>query len=579
MPPTMPPLARPALTGTQGIFAQKRKGKSHTAQTQAEDWLEEKMQIAVIDPTGAWWGLRSSASGTAPGYPITIFGGAHADAPLELKAGGLIAEALVAQRFSAVLDLSLLDPEEWPVVAGDFLDTLYSLNRTAMHVFIDEADQFAPRIPDTKEQHRSRRVVNRLVRLGGIKGIGCTMITQRTAVLDTSIREQCDTIVALQMNGTRDLDALRKWLANHASRELVDEVIGSLGSLPRGRAWVLSPATETFELQAVRAKRTFDSGRTPEPGEILTPPKELAPVDIARLGKTIAATVEKARANDPAALKARVAQLEAELAKRAPAVTIEQVAVEVPIIDKESLNNLRAGIHLLGTYNSELDRIRDRMAQAQQTVVSSADNLRQFADRLAIESQTAGKRPAANAVKPDIGHRDIKPANMPKPARRGTGAGDPSLGGGERKILTALAQYKDGRTKQQVAILTGYAVNGGGFKNYVSSLRTRGLLEGSDHLTITVAGIQALGEYQPLPAGRALLEHWLGQLGRAEREVLKVLHEEWPNARPKEYVATKAGYEPDGGGFKNALSRLRTLELIEGKAKLKASDQLQDGAA
>lgn len=43
-------------------------------------------------------------------------------------------------------------------------------------------------------------------------------------------------------------------------------------------------------------------------------------------------------------------------------------------------------------------------------------------------------------------------------------------------------------------------------------------------------------------------------------------------------VAVKAGYAADGGGFNNALSRLRTLELIEGKAKLKASDQLHEGA-
>jgi len=47
-------LTGPALTGTQGIFAQKRKGKSYTAQTQAEDFLEKARQIGVVDPTGAW---------------------------------------------------------------------------------------------------------------------------------------------------------------------------------------------------------------------------------------------------------------------------------------------------------------------------------------------------------------------------------------------------------------------------------------------------------------------------------------------------------------------------------------------
>ena len=39
---------------------------------------------------------------------------------------------------------------------------------------------------------------------------------------------------------------------------------------------------------------------------------------------------------------------------------------------------------------------------------------------------------------------------------------------GERRTLSALAQYPHGRSKAQVAVLTGYAPNGGGFDNYLS---------------------------------------------------------------------------------------------------------------
>jgi hypothetical protein len=45
-----------------------------------------------------------------------------------------------------------------------------------------------------------------------------------------------------------------------------------------------------------------------------------------------------------------------------------------------------------------------------------------------------------------------------------------------------------------VAVLTGYAANGGGFNNYVGALRTRGMIQGdADRLTITETGIQTLG--------------------------------------------------------------------------------------
>jgi hypothetical protein len=65
---------------------------------------------------------------------------------------------------------------------------------------------------------------------------------------------------------------------------------------------------------------------------------------------------------------------------------------------------------------------------------------------------------------------------------------------GERRMLTALAQYPEGRSKVQVAVLAGYAATGGGFNNYLGALRSRGLIEGyGDRLGITEAGVQALG--------------------------------------------------------------------------------------
>lgn len=147
----------------------------------------------------------------------------------------------------------------------------------------------------------------------------------------------------------------------------------------------------------------------------------------------------------------------------------------------------------------------------------------------------------------------------------------------ERRILIALAQYPQGRAKNQVAVLSTYAVNGGSFNNAISSLRTAGRLSGSgDRLTITEVGLAALGTYEPLPTGHALLQHWYGELGKAEKEALQVLVDAYPGALPKTEVAarTPSQYEASGGSFNNALSRLRTLELISGRGELKASDDL-----
>jgi uncharacterized protein len=65
-------------------------------------------------------------------------------------------------------------------------------------------------------------------------------------------------------------------------------------------------------------------------------------------------------------------------------------------------------------------------------------------------------------------------------------------------------------------------------------------------------------------------------LGKAERSILETLTQAYPEPLSKEEVAAKAGYEANGGGSNNALGRLRTLELVEGRGKLRASDNLFD---
>ena len=181
---------------------------------------------------------------------------------------------------------------------------------------------------------------------------------------------------------------------------------------------------------------------------------------------------------------------------------------------------------------------------------------------------------AADSSPNDRPDRSAKPANH-RSSSAETLDGPLRLAAGERRILTALAQYPEGRSKVQVAVLTGYAATGGGFNNYLGALRSRGMIQGEgDRLTITEDGIQTLGSWEPLPSGAALVDYWRGQLGRAERLILEALSEAFPDPLTKEEVAAKVGYEANGGGFNNALGRLRTLELVRGRVELKANDNL-----
>jgi DNA helicase HerA-like ATPase len=61
-----------AVTQTFAILAKRGVGKTYTASVMAEEMLAAGQPIIAIDPTGAWYGLRSE-------YPVVIFGGEHAD--------------------------------------------------------------------------------------------------------------------------------------------------------------------------------------------------------------------------------------------------------------------------------------------------------------------------------------------------------------------------------------------------------------------------------------------------------------------------------------------------------------------
>ncbi len=556
------------VTSTSVILAQKGSGKSYTASVEAEELLAAGQQVVVLDPTGAWWGLRAGADGTSAGFPVAVLGGDHGDIPLEAGGGEAIADAIATEHFSAIIDLTTFRKGEASRFAALFLETLYRRNRDPLHLFLDEADVFAPQKP-MGDEARVLGACQDIVRRGRIRGIGCTLITQRPAVLNKDVLSQAEMLTALRMSHPRDLAAIQEWIAVHADHRQAAELIASLPSLPTGEAWWWAPMRNLLQRAKVRPRLTFDSGRTPRAGERVAAPKVLAPVDLARLGETMATAAERARESDPKALRAELLRLRRQLEER-PAASPAEL---------QELAHLRAEVAL---HRARWEALRDPFDQIRSAIgaviyTSAGDEARTGPARPVAAAAVDASPPADTTGGGSANLRTHHQRTLPARPRAAS-AGDPSLGGGERKILTALAQHPAGRTKRQLAVLTGYAHNGGGFNNYLGSLKGKGFIDrAGDVVLITEAGEVALGDYAPLPTGRALFEYWCGQRGKAEREILRVLRAEFPEARPKAYVASKAGYQPDGGGFNNALGKLRTLDLVEGKAKLRCAPALAEG--
>jgi len=565
-----------AVTQTTSILGKRGVGKTSLAVVLAEELLEQNLQVVAIDPVGVWWGLRSSADGKRAGHAILVLGGEHGDLPLEPASGRLVADFVVAKAASVVLDVGEFSKTDQARFVADFLERLYQKNRTPLHLIIDEADAFAPQRVHAGIA-RCFGAVDTAVRRGRARGLGVTLVTQRSAAINKDVLTQTEVLVAFRTLAPQDRAAIEAWIEVHADESnTAAKVLASLSTLEVGEAWFWSPAwLKILQRVKVRPRRTFDSSATPEVGRTAQAPRALAPVDLDALRGALSQLVEKAEREDPRKLQAKVAQLERELSRTkatpapAPAARAQRIEVQtLPSADRRTLERVLTAIGRLETAAERLatdaraagDLLNGILRPEMNGAGSDASTPR----APGTTTGTAGPVSAPRAGAP------ARP-QAPRPAARAA-AGESRLDKAERAILTVLAQHQHqaGCTLERVAILAGYAPSGGGFRNALSSLRQAELLEGSNTGTmrITDGGLDALdGEWDELPSGDALVEYWLSHraLGAAERAILRCLVDAAPDGLEMTKIAARANYAPDGGGFRNALSRLRTMGLLEGR--------------
>ena len=455
------------VTKTAAIIAKRRVGKSYTGAVLAEEMCKAGIPWYALDPTEAWWGLRSSADGTRAGLPVIVLGGAHGDIPITEHDGKAIADLVVEEPSYYVIDLSQIDESHAATVrfVTAFLDRLYRRKahiKDPLHGFWDEADMFAPQKPGP-EQTKMLGAAESIVRRGGIRGLGTTLITQRAAVLNKNVLTQLDILLMLRTVSPQDQDAVDEYVKRNAQPEQRKEIMGSLASLPLGEAWLYGPGEEPELLSRVRIRerRTFNSSATPKVGEQRIEPTKLADVDLDALRARFAQQVEKAKAEDPAHLRREIQRLTRELAD-AQAATPEPERVEVAVLTGEHVDRLVAA---LGEFDAGKEAAVLDLMRPHATVAKAADEI--------LELRRAHQAPAPTTARPGRIRAAAPPAPPggsaappPVPAaqthehqlpdRPELNGDEPQLKAGARRILDELATVHPLRlTRSQVALATG----------------------------------------------------------------------------------------------------------------------------
>jgi uncharacterized protein len=550
------------VTEKIGILGATGSGKTTTASVLVEELLRQQLPVEIIDPTDAWWGLRSSKDGKTEGFPVTVLGGDHGDVPLEETGGAVIADLVADQAPPLVISLAHFTKSAMRRFLADFAERLYLKNRRALHLVWDEADEAAPQNPQKmKGGERLFGAVDQIVRRGRIRGLGVTMISQRSAEISKSILSQCSVLIAHRSSHPTDLEPIFDWMKANA-RDRMDEVRGTIAKLKNGEAWVMSPELlGVFDRYAIRDRETFNSSATPAPGEEAVVPKRLAKPDLALLQEKMRDTIERAKANDPAALRRRVAELERDLARKpaaAPTAPAKIERVEVPVLKDAQI--------------ARLEKVANQ-------VLHQADVLQRLGDGIRLDLARSRGAPPAPAARPAA---PAPPARRPiaAPIPRGAAATPPAPGeisvgnSGLRRMLIALAQRPHGLTNQQIGVRAGVSSRSGTFSTYLGRARSQGWIDGRGTVRITDAGLAALGHYDPLPEGAELAAYWIGELGGGAARMLRALVDAYPNAMTNEQLGQAAQISHVSGTFSTYLGRLRALELVTGRGELRASEEL-----
>lgn len=567
-------LAVPHDFATEGVavIGMRGSGKTNTEVRWCEELYDAQIPFTVIDPKGDWDGIRSSADGKRPGLSVPVFGGLNGDAPLTRDLGKRIAHMLVDLNISAVLDVSRLSIKDRAHFIAEFCNELMDLHQRDRHVrcvILEEAHRYIPQVIPP-ELRVVKEAASSLLLEGRAFGLGCWAATQRPARLHKDVLEEVGTAIIHRIGvaATNDLKTIRKWVEHE---DLGSEIGASLTKLAAGEAWVLAPSTLGIAQRVqIDRRRTYDSAATPLVGAASRAAVKMAEIDMGAINEALADAIEKAKANDPAELQRRVREMQRALDGADNASAKEIVTLERRIEQLERELEAERACPPVVALPEGLD---EAVVHALTLVDSAVDVLKgasKLMDRKALLDAAAKLRreapapaPAKRVASPPKGTEPspVRSAEAP-PAILAPQGGSASLSGPERKLLTVLAQYGP-RSKRQLAMLAGYVMTGGAFRNPLGRLRSLDFVtKGDSHIELTPAGSAALGDYEPLPSGDALLQHWLNSCTGPERKLLQAVYDRWPKSYTKEELAEATDYEPSGGAFRNPLGKLRTLELV-----------------
>ena len=319
-------------------------------------------------------------------------------------------------------------------------------------------------------------------------------------------------------------------------------------------SWVCSGEAKFFQQVEFPPIKTFDNSATPT-GDLAEVKVRTAPVDVEKLRTILGDAAKEAEANDPKALRAEIARLKGELAKK-PQVSsnpgeladVEQKA-ERAGYDRGIAEGMRRGWEM--AVSAAAARNSHALAQMERP-------LDEFADASPPISNPSSELAKIN--KPAPKGREPAPTPLAAPA---AASGD--LTGPQRTVLRALAWWalmgKDWPSRNQVAIMCGWSTNSSNIRDRCSELSRLGMIDRPEPGKIALTAIGAASAPDPGSRG-SLHENLRAILTGPQRQVFAALLDAGGKAS-RDALAVACGWSTNSSNIRDRLSELARLDIIE----------------
>lgn len=590
--------ASTAATQTFGIIGAKGSGKSYTARRLVEQLIRAGAQVIIIEPIGNWWSLRLAADGVSPGIPIPVIGGMHADIPLDLSAGEALAEALLLNGSSAVIDVSEFSKTQRKAFVAEFAERVYRaarLDPKPRMIVFEEAQVFAPQHAEPGER-RMLGAVTDIVRLGRNYGLGSTLITQRPQSVNKEVLNQVECLFVGQLRGPHERKSIIDWVSETGADATVTR--GDLDALPTlqvGEFFLWSPSwLRVFRRVRILATETFDGSSTPKLGAEAT-------------------RAAQAPTND--GLAERIEELRFAIAPAAASKDEPEARGKLPELVDTAEKLRREFAKREADLLEEIAELRRKLQIASDVARGKAAGFEQWADALARQSEPAPPRPkltdpcpidgregrhepylkpGANDGRGEVecircgargewgaapetpdGDGEFHPLPPQRAIRKTAGRAKPVVVGGvdvntsadtyQHELLAVLCQH-GALDLRSLAFLAGKSHRSSTFKGALRALKARRLVRSdSSGVEATEAGKRQGLNVPALPRGKGLLEYWVGRLPEYEALIVRAFNPDSGNIQTmtREALAQKIDRSSTSSSFKQAIRTLQRFGILE----------------